>query len=298
MPPYRLLAADLDGTLLDSRFQVPEANRRALGAAVAAGVIVVIVTGRRFPAALEALEGVGLDPWLILNGGALVKEGRAGPVASRSFLSRETAVEVLRVGRTAGGVPVVHDGPDAEGNLLLEPGAPSHPSLALYLERAVPPPRRVPSLVAALERDPAEIMFAATLAEVDVIERALAGALPGKVNLARTAYPRRDFAILDVLAPDCSKAVALGFVATRCGLSLAETLAIGDNWNDLGMLEAAGFSVLMGNAPPELRARGFAVTAGNDDGGFALALDKYLLRPSPAPADLGGGGLTRKKMGG
>ena len=104
---------------------------------------------------------------------------------------------------------------------------------------------------------------------------------PGcKIALNRTVYPGRDLAILDILPAGCSKASALADLAAVRGCTLAEVLAIGDNWNDLPMLQAAGRAVLMGNAPAELlemaAAQGWTVGATNDQDGVAIAIETVL----------------------
>jgi len=278
MPPrFRLLAVDLDGTLLDSSWNLPEVNRRALQAAAEAGVALAIVTGRRFPAASACLVDLPLDPWLVLNGGALVKQGRRGPVVARTLLPLPLAREILSLASERGAHPVVHDGPDAEGYLLIESREVGNDSLAFYLEKATPPVRRLSNLQAEVARDPVQIMFAASLKEIAEIELLLAQRMGRAVHLARTAYAERDFAILDVTASSCSKARALAFVAERLGLTTADAMAIGDNWNDLEMLEVAGLGVVMANAAPELRSRGFRLTGSNDQGGVAEAIERFLL---------------------
>jgi hypothetical protein len=97
------------------------------------------------------------------------------------------------------------------------------------------------------------------------------------VKLLKTAYPAQDMTILDVLSPACSKAVALAKVIERYGLTSQEVMAIGDNHNDLDMLQYAGLGVVMGNADERLRASGFHVTSTNDENGVAQAIAEYVL---------------------
>jgi len=276
VPRFELLALDLDGTLFDSSRQVPEANRLALERAHGKGVKIAIVTGRRLPAVLPALADLGLDPLLVLNSGALIKQGLEGPIVHRKLLPLAIARKVLALGREAGAEMVVHDGPNGEGNILIESKLSSNPSLASYLERTLPPPRAVPDLTEALERDPVQIMFVSTVREVRALEAQFTARLDCQVSLARTEYMERDFALLDVLSASANKAEALRFIASRHSIPREQTLAIGDNWNDLEMLEAAGLGVAMANAPEELRAR-FAVTGTNDEGGVARAIERYVL---------------------
>ena len=83
--------------------------------------------------------------------------------------------------------------------------------------------------------------------------------------------------MVDVVRAGCSKGMALREWSERRGFRREEVMAMGDNLNDLQMLEFAGTPVLMGNALPELKARGWAVTASNDDEGVARAIETFVL---------------------
>jgi hydroxymethylpyrimidine pyrophosphatase-like HAD family hydrolase len=101
-----------------------------------------------------------------------------------------------------------------------------------------------------------------------------------KISLNRTAYPERDLSILDILPAGCSKGAALQRLATARGIPLSEMMAIGDNYNDLSMLEIAGFPVLMGNAPAEMKAfatdHGWEIAAHHGEDGVADAIERHL----------------------
>jgi hypothetical protein len=103
--------------------------------------------------------------------------------------------------------------------------------------------------------------------------RALEASGMGKrVTILRTEYPERDLSMIDVLNTGCSKGHALERWAGHRGFGREQVMAIGDNHNDVEMLEFAGHPVIMGNACEELRGRGWAVTLGNDQCGVAAAL--------------------------
>jgi hydroxymethylpyrimidine pyrophosphatase-like HAD family hydrolase len=172
--------------------------------------------------------------------------------------------------------PVIHDGPEGEGHLITETPRGNNRALAIYLEKSTPPPRYVTDLPGSLQRDPVEIMFADSVERVRWLETELASRLGGRVHLARTEYAEQNWSLLDVLAEGASKADALSFLAAGHGIPHQRIMAIGDNWNDLGMLEACGLAVVMGNAAAGLRARGFETTATNDEAGVARAIDRYL----------------------
>jgi Cof subfamily protein (haloacid dehalogenase superfamily) len=277
MPRFELLAIDLDGTLFDSARRVSDEDREALSRAVQAGARVAVVTGRRLPAALPKLEVLDIDPLLVFNSGALIKEGFEGPILRRRFLPRTIAKEVIVMGRQIGAIPIVHDGPDGEGHIVTQISPDTNPSMAYYLEKATPAALRVRDLAEFLERDPVQIGFVSTVEDVRRIASRIESAFGEELKVARSEYPERDFALLDVLAPEATKAEALRFLAERYAIPREKTLAIGDNWNDLEMLEASGFAVLMSNAPSELLSKGFALTATNDDAGVAKAIYKYVI---------------------
>jgi hydroxymethylpyrimidine pyrophosphatase-like HAD family hydrolase len=281
LPRYRLLAVDLDGTLLNCRREIPAENLAALRAAADAGVRIAVVTGRRFPALrryVEPLESAGLDPFVVGNSGALIRRGLSGEILLRCLLPIATATRVLEIADREGMEPLVHDGPDAEGHLLLRETARAHPSMSRYLNPSYPQPIWVSAI--RLERAPVQIGFTGGVEEVRAflstleVELARSG---HEASLARTEYLDEDLSLLDVLAKTATKYDALRYLAALLGIELSSTMAIGDNWNDLGMLERAGLGVLMANAADELRKRGLAATRSNDEAGVAYAISRYLL---------------------
>jgi Cof subfamily protein (haloacid dehalogenase superfamily) len=283
MARFRLVAMDLDGTLFDSRRSVPERNRIALERAHEQGVRLALVTGRRLPAARPHLSQLNPDLLMsmvmVLNGGALVRRGLDGPDLRRELIPISVTREVIALAAEIGAVPVVHEGPDGEGGLLMEESAPLNRPLQRYLDKATPSPRRVPDLASALTRDPLHILFAGPILEMRATALAIEQRLGSRLNVARTEYEASDLGIVDVLAPAASKGDALRFIAERERIPRDQTMAIGDNWNDLGMLEAAGLGVVMANAARELRER-FAVTRSNDECGVAEAIERYVLSES------------------
>jgi hydroxymethylpyrimidine pyrophosphatase-like HAD family hydrolase len=129
----------------------------------------------------------------------------------------------------------------------------------------------------ALVSDPVQAMFCGTMARMSEALRALDGAgMDGTVTILRTEYPARDLSMIDVLNAGCSKGHALERWAAHRGYRREEVMAIGDNHNDVEMLEFAGYPVIMGNACAELRSRGWTVTRGNDACGIAAAVDLVL----------------------
>jgi Cof subfamily protein (haloacid dehalogenase superfamily) len=273
--PFRLLALDIDGTLLRSDKTVSPRTLAALAGARQAGVRIVLVTGRRYPAARRVAAQLQCETDLVLHNGALIMEGAA--VVRCRPLDREVARLAVRVGRAAGADPVVHCGRAGEGLLLVEGVAPSNTLLAYYLDRSHPDVRNVVDLEAALDEDPLQVMFGGALAEMAGLRARLERELAARARVERTVYPNLGVSLLDVLDPGVGKAEALAFLQARFRVTAAQTLAIGDNWNDHEMLSGAGLGLVMGNADPEMLALGLPVLPTNDEDGVALAIERHVL---------------------
>jgi Cof subfamily protein (haloacid dehalogenase superfamily) len=272
---YKLLALDIDGTLLTSGKLVSPRVRQALDAARAAGLQLVLVTGRRYPAARRVAELTGSEVPLVLHNGALVVE--QGRVLRCRPLSRETARKVIEIGRGCDADPVVHHGARAEGRLLVEGVRPSNTLLAYYLDKSHPDVTVVQDLCASLLEDPIQVMFGGALDAMDALLPRLQHALATEVRVERTVYPREGVGILDVLHAEVNKAEALRFLQRRWSITASETLAIGDNWNDHAMLREAGLGLVMGNADPAMLELGLPVLPTNDQDGVAHAIERYVL---------------------
>ncbi len=277
----RLIALDIDGTLLRADRTISARTRLAIDGARAAGVRVVLVTGRRHPSARRVADELGGELPLVLHNGALVVEG--GSVRRCRPLPRAAALRAIAAGRAAGAEPVLHCGKDGEGWLLVEAGAPAGGLVGYYLARAEGEVRRVPDLVAAAgTEEPIQVMFGGERAEMDPLHCRLAEELAGAARVERTVYASSGVVLLDVLHPGVGKAEALSFLQERWGIAASETLAIGDNWNDREMVERSGLGFVMANADPELLALGLPVLPSNDDDGVARAIEEHVLRRRPA----------------
>jgi 5-amino-6-(5-phospho-D-ribitylamino)uracil phosphatase len=276
----RFIALDIDGTLLDTRWQVPEANRDAIRRATDAGVEVALVTGRRFDFARPVIEQIDAPLTLIVSGGALVKT-RNGETLIRHLLPVEAAravVEGTKGYRDA--TAVVFDRPRA-AQVVHERLDIRDAHRRSYFERNRGYIVEVVPLEAALTEDPIQVMFSGGVRRMREVAACVRGldAAP-QVAIAVTEYESRNFSLVDVNGAGCTKGSTLAEWVARQGIARDEVLAIGDNFNDWEMLEFAGTAVVMGNAVPELKALGWPVTLDNDAAGVAAAIDRYALSGS------------------
>ena len=273
----RLVAIDIDGTLLDSRWQLPAENLDAIGEAVEAGVEVAIVTGRRYDFARPILDLLPRPVTAIVSNGAIVRTSD-GVTRLRHLLPRAVAREVLGVTRAyRDGAALIFDRP-RDGQVVFERIDWAHPSRRGYAERNREFIVEVDPIESALTEDPIQVMFNGSVAPMRGLVRLLRE-LPASAgfSVAVTEYAERDFSLVDVLPAGCTKGSTLAEWAGRRGYARTEVMAIGDNLNDLEMLEAAGLPVVMGNAVPALLGRGWPVTASNDAAGVAEAIRRFVL---------------------
>ncbi len=271
----RLIAIDIDGTLLDSHWRIPEANLKAISDATARGIEVVLVTGRRFDFARPVAELLHCELLLIVNNGALIKS-LDGETHFRCLLPRATARSVLEATpQFRSGAALVFDRPKA-GQIVLEHIDWNDPVRHAYYERNSTFISQVSPLENALDEDPIQVMFTSGVNKMREARRILQDAASSNdYTLAITEYEDKDFSILDVISPSCSKGTTLEEWARRRGIPREDIMAVGDNWNDHDMLEFAGVPVVMGNSIPELKSRGWPVTLTNDEGGLAAAIRTY-----------------------
>jgi Cof subfamily protein (haloacid dehalogenase superfamily) len=285
-PPVRLVAIDMDGTLLPTFSQViSKRNALALKAAQQAGVTVAIATGRRTAYTAPLLDGLGLraDTPLITSNGAVTRT-LDGKSLDRSHLKAAVARGLCGLLRKFGSVVFTFDR-EGRGELVLEDLEQAHGRIALWVDAN----RNAIDVVKPLENaivdgdDPIQGMVAGELGRMRKAEKALRGSvLSNSCECLRTEYPARDLAILDLLPPGISKGWALERLAAGLGVGREETMAIGDNWNDVAMLEWAGQAVVMGNAATDLRTmakmRGWKQCPPNDEDGVAQVLEAAVAR--------------------
>lgn len=275
----RLIALDIDGTLLDSQWRLPQANTDAIRRATDRGIEVALVTGRRFDFARPVIEAIDSPLTLIVSGGALVKN-RQGDSLVRHLLPAAVAREVLdgtRGFRRA--TALVFDRPRA-AQVVHEHLDLSDPHRRAYFDRNRDFIAEIVPLEDALTEDPIQVMFSGSFLGMRGLLSTLR-ALPAatRCSLAVTEYEARDFSLVDVNRAGCTKGTTLAEWAVRQGIAPEEVMAIGDNLNDLEMLEFAGLPVVMGNAVPELRQMGWRETSSNDEGGVAAAIERFALAP-------------------
>ncbi|MBO5245190.1 MAG: HAD family phosphatase [Selenomonadales bacterium] len=261
----RLLAVDLDDTLLNEECVVSEANKQAIKEAVARGVIVTIATGRMFESAQKIAKQLEIDVPLISYNGALVQTAVSEEVLMKRCLDEDAARAVLDLFREKGWYIQLYRGDK------------------LYVDTVTNDTREYESRVEtkataigqALYDDPKDILKMLAINDpekIDFVEETVHTLLSGKVFAPRS-MPR----FLEIVNAKVNKGEALRFVAEHFGVKREEVMAIGDSNNDIAMVEYAGLGVAMGNATPRVKEAADVMTASNAQDGVAKAIREYIL---------------------
>jgi Cof subfamily protein (haloacid dehalogenase superfamily) len=274
--PVRLIAVDIDGTLIDSSLDIPSANLHALRRAHDAGVHVVLVTGRRHRFAMPIASQLGFDFCLISSNGAITRS-TGGHLYYADMLPRTVANDLCQHMKEFSGCTVLTFDKEERGAIVVERTDELGTNIQRWIDKNRMYIQEVAPITTALVCDPVQAMFCGTIERMKPAELRLNdGAFSGRISLLKTQYDYRDLCILDVLKHGCSKGSALARWAAHLGIERGEVMAIGDNYNDIEMLEFAGMPFVMANASEDLKRNGWPVTLDNEACGVAAAIEEVL----------------------
>jgi Cof subfamily protein (haloacid dehalogenase superfamily) len=271
----RLIGIDVDGTLLDTHGRMPEANCAAIHDAVAAGVYVALVTGRSYPFARPVADPLPASISLIVSNGAVERDMDGGTFIRR-LLDRTRARHVLETTRGHRHATALVFDRDFDRQVVYETMDWEHPGRKRYWSRNHSHIAQSVPLEDALIEDPIQVMYNGGVEEMRVLFEWLRATIGG-CSIQMTEYVHRDFSLVDVTSVEATKGRALAWRAQQLGLTRDEVMAIGDNFNDVEMLEFAGHPVVMGNAVDGLKSRGWHVTGHQDEAGVAQAIERFVL---------------------
>ncbi len=261
---YRLVALDVDGTLLDPAHNLTPRNRAALQSARRHGAIICLATGKLLASVQPLVRDLGIDgEHITCNGAALMNSATATPAVAWALSPAQQAVALAAIHSADADMPVAWYTADAIYTDAM-PGA-LDTTLAAYHEPAV---RHVAALDNTLP-PPLKFLLTGDESRLLSLRNILLERIGADMTVVRTTS---DF--VEIMAPGVSKGVALGELARRLGIAREEIVAIGDGENDIPLIEAAGLGIAMGNAMPALRERASQFTLSNAEDGVAVALER------------------------
>lgn len=272
----RLVALDLDGTLLDPYGKLPPKVCDAVGRLAQRDLRIVLCTGRRFRTALPHARALGLEGAIVVNNGVLVKDLATGDTLQHAYLPAEDVASVIEQVREHGSplvyVDTYHQGVD----ILTELTERTHPFQREYLGDH----GEFISLVEDVTRVGAEgVIMVSTMADADSLEALRRGAVERLADRVFShAILNKNYRghILEFLSPRAGKWPTLERLAASWGIAPEEIAGVGDDTNDAELLRRVGLGIAMGNALPEVQAGARRVVSSNAEGGAVEAIEQIL----------------------
>ncbi|HHV62597.1 MAG TPA: HAD family phosphatase [Firmicutes bacterium] len=261
----RLVAIDLDYTLLNNKLEIPDAARDAIQAAVKRGTTITLASGRMYRSTVRFAEELGLDVPLITYNGAMTKSSRSRQLYHHLPVPFDLALDVIRYAKQEG----IHINIYLDDNLYVEKLS---PEAIGYATRSGVEATPVGDLTEFLKADPTKLLFVADEKVIDKHIPVVKERFGDKLNVVRSMP-----IYIEVTNKGVSKGTALKSLAAQLGIPREEVLAIGDSENDLDMIEYAGTGVAVANAVDIVRDRANYVTAHPNGRGVAEALDRFVL---------------------
>ncbi len=262
----RLIALDLDGTLIGSDLTIRPRVRDAVKRARERGVAVTIVSGRMLAAARPYANELGIDGALVCYQGAAIFDVTSGKILQMTPVRQDVTRDVLEWAEQHR----VHAQCYADDVLYVQS---INRFSKRYSELARVEPHVVPSLREAFAQRPSiKVVLVDDPDNASRYLEILTSQLGDRAYLTRSNI---DF--VEILDPKVNKGAALAFVAQQYATTPEETLAVGDAWNDVPLLKAAGIGVAMGSGPPELLQQADAVVGDVAHDGVAEAIERFVL---------------------
>lgn len=264
----KLVALDLDGTLVEPLKPVRPRVVASVRAAQAAGVRVTLVTGRMFVGAEPFVRLLSIEGPIVCYQGAVIADALTGRFEREIALPNAIALRIYEAAKPRG----YHVQFYRDDRFYVEQ---RNTYSDLYARISGSEPIVVPSLPAAFAgRDSTKVNI---VTEPDKTPECLA--LMKEVCGDDAYVTRSNPEFVEMLSPKVDKGVALALVASELGIAIEDVLAIGDSYNDLPLLRTAGFGVAMGSGPPELKAEADAVVGDVEHDGVAEAIERFVLAP-------------------
>ena len=279
-PPPKLLVLDVDGTLIPSGGQLGRRTIDAVRAAAAAGIGIVIATGRRWRTAQMVLEPLGAGDFLIQSSGAVVRDlarERYGRIVYRNYIPKNVAVTVCRIALDLGLIPVWYDTPERTRQLYVFGRVSASPQLQIYSR---PNPGAFVEIDSFEELGPAlEIVCFGEPDRLAELQSRIDALPPGSARAMTWNSPRYRGSVLEVVHSGTSKGAALEWLCARLGLRAGQVAAIGDDVNDIEMLRWSGTAIAVEGANPEVVREARYRVAGPADNGVARLIEGWLEGP-------------------
>lgn len=293
LPPYRMIAIDLDGTLLGPDGSVSPRVKQAIRKVLDAGILVCFATGRNLTESQAILDAVSHYDTAVFVGGAMVIDTRDGRTIHRIGMQPQLAREICAAIESLGHAALVLEDTSQTGvDYIISDGVELSEATSKWIIATKASVRRMRNLACYAHEHTVRVGICAPRAEVERVRDILAAQFGSRIVCQVLYVPAYDVEVMEVFDPAVNKWEGILHVARRHGVDPSRIIAIGDDVNDLPMIRNAGLGVAMGNAKPEVRAAAKLVIRSNRDDGLAEFLDdivaRHLVEPEKPSTDRDG----------
>ncbi len=277
MMKYRLLALDIDGTLLNDNRHVTDASIAAIRRAVDAGVYVTLCTGRSISTAAHVARRLPLNAPLVLNGGALIYDSLRRRALYIRNLSKSMALHAVHQLRNLACYPIVYAPLPESQYFYYDDYDPHNTAFLQYVAKNTGRAHEVEEVTHLPHNGGAMVAITDRIVRIQNLAPTIRSQLPDATITLEVSPMDRAYCHVTITPRGVSKGNGLRELAMLLGIHLSETIAVGDNLNDLDMLSTAGLGVAMGNATPEAKAQADYVTGSNNEDGVAQVIERFIL---------------------
>ncbi len=291
MAQYRLIAIDLDGTLLSPTGHVTPRVKAAVRRVLDAGLLICFATGRNWTESRTVIEAVEHYGTAVFVGGAMVIDTEKRLTLHRMLMGPQLAAEVCRLLEESGHAALALQDTHAAGvDYLVSGQVPLNHATRHWMNVTAAAVHLVPSLADHPHEHTVRVGICAAPAEVREVKEQLLQQFGPRVTAQSLFVPAYDVEVLEVFDPSVNKWQGILHVARHHGIEPSQIIAIGDDINDIAMLQNAGLGVAMGNARPEALAVADRVIGSNQEEGLADFLDElvqqHVVQPEPGMGTL------------
>lgn len=277
MALYRMIAIDLDGTLLSPSGEVTQRVKAAIHRALSAGLLVCFATGRNWTESKTIIDTVEHYGSAVFVGGAMVMDTEKQVTLHRSLMDPTLARTVSRQIESAGhAVLALQDISTAGVDYLVSGDIPLNPATAHWMRVTAAKVHRVPRLSEHVHEHTVRVGIVAPAEESRRMRAELIATFAERIICNSLFVPAYDVEVMEVFDPAVNKWEGILHIARRHGIAPEEIIAVGDDMNDIPMLEKAGLGVAMGNARPEALAAAKRIIGHNTEDGLAIFLDELV----------------------
>ena len=274
---YRLIAIDLDGTLLGPDGKLSRRTKSAVHRALASGLRICFATGRNWTESRSVILESEHHDWAVFVGGAMVVDTKSGATVRRTLVESKLAAEICAFIESKGHAALaLQDTGVADADYLATADAPLNESTERWIRATGAVMRRVKGLGSHGHPHTVRLGIVASTAVATLFLDDLVGEFGQRIACHRVGVTPHGSDVLEIFGPSVNKWEGVRHIAEKYGIQQSQVIAVGDDVNDLAMIRSAGLGLAMGNAKPEVQAAADRVIGSNRDDGLAEFLEELV----------------------